>query len=279
MEFKVQISKGGSMHLRKISKTSFNSILTILMASAALLVSSSSQARMLSDDADLVEVPADVALAPKEGFDDNDMIQVVLHGMLPNVCYQLDGNRVERLSDGKTIKIHQFARRTKDGVCADQSTLPEHMKMAVPYTTEVNLGQLKLGNYQFDYLGIDGEFKEGSLNVAGATSPTIDSFPYAAVTNAQSNEVVSSMDEVKVRINIVLNSSCVELDDNIRVTKLDDVWVVQPLLKVKEGIMCIQVLRPIERNLNLGKTAPGHHLIHVRSMNGKAVNKMIEVTR
>lgn len=224
-----------------------------------------------------VELGVKSLLAPQKGFDDNDNIQVVLHGALPNACYSLLGHQIEKIDQNK-IWVRQFAMKQTDGICADESSLPPHMQIEIPFTTEVSLGQLPMGEYEFQFTRPNGEWGSRFVTIAMATALSVDSLPYAAVMGANLVDVVGPTDEVEVTLGGLLNSSCTELDPDIKVEKINDVYVLLPTVKVKTGVMCLQVLIPFTTKVNLGKIGlPGDYLIHVRSMNGKSVNRVLEV--
>jgi hypothetical protein len=65
----------------------------------------------------------------------------------------------------------------------------------------------------------------------------------------------------------------------VRVLPEDDVTVLLPTIKVKRDVLCVQMLIPFKKSLDLGSVTPGIHLIHVRSMNGKSVNHVVNVAR
>jgi hypothetical protein len=222
-----------------------------------------------------VEVLIDAALSPTVGFDDNDNVEVVLHGNLPNACYVLAETTMETDVNKKIIRLRQYAQKKTDGICAEGGNLPDFLKMAVPYTTEVSLGQMKVGDYEFSYKKSNTQLGTRMLSITEAFSPSVDNMPYAITTDVKVKDIVTSKDTVEVKIQGVLNSSCIDLDDHITVTKIDDVFVVLPTIKVRQG-MCIQMLRPFEKTIELGKVEAGHYLVHVRSMNGNAVNKIFE---
>jgi hypothetical protein len=228
----------------------------------------------------VIEIPVETALAPPMGFDDNDNIQVVLHGRLPNSCFTLGNHSLETLGDGHTIRIHQFANHRMDGICAADSELPEYMKMTIPFTSEISVGQLASGDYQFEYQKVGGTAGFRSLNVSLAGVASVDSLPYAAVSTAMAADAVNGSDDIKVTLSGSLNSTCTELDPNVPVKKSDDVYILLPTIRVKPGVLCAQVMVPFQKKMNLGKAGkPGHYLIHVRSMNGRAVNHVVEVSR
>lgn len=223
-----------------------------------------------------VEVPAELAFSPSRGFDDNDNVQVVIHGMLPNMCYTLGRSEIQKES-GSAYRIKQFAIKKEDGVCLQETTMPPHMQLAVPYTTEISLGQLSMGDYQFEFNSRQGSDKGISVNVASAKAPTVDSLPYASVSSVSVSDLVDSQQDTAVRLEGVLTSSCmVYSPTETKVQKINDVYVVLPLVKIRTDVMCTQSLRPFSAKINLGKLAEGHYLVHVRSMNGKAVNRVVE---
>lgn len=230
----------------------------------------------------LMEVPVEALLAPSEGYDDNDNVQVVLHGLLPNVCYTLGKYEVipaHSGDDGGKMRIKQYAIRNTESICAEGAMLPPHLNMAVPFVTEISLGQLPAGNYHFEYLRADSGTGLRALNISSAPVPTVDSLPYAAVTNLISQDVIGAGEELSVTLTGVLNSTCTELDPEVSYRKLEDVYIILPTIRVKPGVLCAQILIPFEVPLKLGRPEVGHYLVHARSMNGKSVNRVIEVTR
>ncbi len=185
-----------------------------------------------------IEINVDAVLAPSQGFDDNDRIQIVLHGMLPNACYVLGEPKVDHDSVSKKMRLRQFATRKSEGVCAQGENLPPHLAMAVPFTTELSVGQLPAGNYDFEYQKSESGFGIRSMNVAKATMPGIDSLPYAAVSSIAATDAIAAGTEAETVISGVLNSSCVELNPDVKVEKVNDVFVVLPTITVKDGVFC-----------------------------------------
>ena len=227
-----------------------------------------------------VELKLDNAMAPVRGFDNNDNVQVVVKGNLPNACYELAEATFERNDAGRVITIHQFANHKVDGICANSENLPAYLQMVIPFTNEVSVGVLNAGDYKFEFKKYTNENVFRPFFVSVASSPSIDSLPYAATTSAIIKDVVTTQENVMVRLSGVLNSSCTELDDVVRVEKLDDVFVILPTIKVDSSVMCLQMLRPFEKIISLGKISKeGQYLMHIRTMRGGAVNHIFEVTQ
>lgn len=251
-------------------------VLMSLLATLAVFPTFAAQAR---EDLERIDIPVESALAPVEGYDDNDNVEVVLTGYLPDACHTLAESFVEHGADGKSIQVHQYALRKDEGVCAHGASMPPHMALMVPFTVTVPIGRLPSAEYRIEYLGQGGTSRHRRLNVAIAAVPTIDNYSYAGVTSVTAPDLVSSRQDVKVKVSGLLNSTCTALDDSIRIVKENDVYVVLPVLKIRRGVICAQTLVPFQKEVTLGRLAPGKYLVHVRSMNGRAMNRVIHSGR
>lgn len=225
-----------------------------------------------------VEIPVQAALAPKVGFDDNDTIEVVLHGNLPNSCYSVGDYEVVKDDTTQTVRVKQFAFKNLEGVCAEGAELPVHMKMQIPFTNPVTIGHLPVGNYSIEFSELGGQVGMRSLAVEAAPALTVDTKPYAIISNIESSDFFGANDSVKVKVRGMVNSTCVKLDENPQVVQQGDVVIVLPTVHVTPNMMCAEMLVPIEKEFDFGKNEVGHHLIHVRSMNGRSMNRVVEVT-
>jgi len=229
--------------------------------------------------AEEVEIPVETLLAPSHGFEEKNNIQVVLYGVLPNACYTLGGNKTDMDLVKKTVLVHQYATRDRSGICAEDSSLPLHMSMVIPFTAEVSVGHLGVGDFSFQFEKPRGEKGIRALNVAPNVTLTVDSLPYAVVSGMSVPDIVNGIDEVRVNVEGVLTSTCTDLDDEVKVLKESDVFVLLPTVRVKHNVLCTQALVPFRKEVNLGRAMPGRYLIHTRSMNGKSVNRLVEVGR
>lgn len=230
-----------------------------------------------------LEIPVKALLAPQYGFEQKNNIDVVLYGSLPNGCYTLADTQIEKIGDGHTISVRQFANRDSSGICAlngsGDSGLPEHMRLVVPFTNDISIGQLDVGDYNFLYTLENGAVGTRPLQVAKNITSTPDTLPYAATMAAEAPIVLNVNDDLRVTISGVLNSSCTKLNEDVQVMNENDVFVLLPTVHVETGVMCAQVMIPFQKEVNLGKSQPGYHLVQIRSMNGKAVNKVVIITR
>lgn len=230
-------------------------------------------------DAGRIEVPVEALLAPTVGYEAKNDIQVVLYGVLPNACYTLAGASVQREPGTNALKVKQFAYRDRTGVCAEDATLPPHMASVVPFTNVVSAGRLAVGDFTFVFDVMSGGVAERVLHVSSDVTPTVDSLPYAAVSNTTAPDVINGTQDLNVTVQGVLTNTCSELNDEVKIMKESDVFVLLPTIKQKLGIFCAQVLIPFEKKINLGKAAPGLYLVHTRSMNGKSLNRVVQVAK
>ena len=65
-----------------------------IFLSLLALVSFGSAAELVSDQMS-VEAPVLKVFAPSLGYDDNDLVQVVVDGVMPNACYQQGRSEVK----------------------------------------------------------------------------------------------------------------------------------------------------------------------------------------
>src|SRR4051794_26680489 len=79
-----------------------------------------------------VQVPVGHIFIPSEGYDDNDNIQFVIDGVLPNGCYRVDHEQTDTASASENhIAVSLIALLRTDGPCANQMHLPQSLLAAV----------------------------------------------------------------------------------------------------------------------------------------------------
>jgi len=103
------------------------------------------------------------------GFDDNDEVEVIIHGQFPNACWKVDTVEKTEIKGGFDFKMK--ARKWK-AFCADIMT---------PFTKKVRVGYLKKGSY---FILNDGK-NEGVLEVRAAQFNTKDDYKYANVESVK----------------------------------------------------------------------------------------------
>ncbi len=208
----------------------------------------------------LIEVPVQRVFFPTQGYDDNDNIQVIIEGELPDPCYVLGKQTISRGPSGK-VTIRQFAWRRESTVCNSGDLLEEGA-----YSEEVSLGRLSAGTYQVN---------NRNLKVDVAPVSSLDNLNYARVTGLLTRDVVLTSGDVQITISGTLGSSCDQIKEPIDVQRQGDTIVIRPIEVRVET--CERTPVNFEKTIQVGKLPQGEYLVHVRAKNGKALQRTFDV--
>lgn len=224
-----------------------------------------------------VEVNLAGVYLPRVGFDDNDAIEAVLDGELPNLCYTLTETKVDIDHESHQINVTQYASRRTDGMCAQDASLPEEALATNPFQQTVLIGRLPNGIYNIMYSTEAGR-RARRFDVGMAPVASVDNVRYAMVTNATVPDVTSSLKPTTIELQGLLPTPCHQLA-GVATQAVDDVMVVLPVIKAISNGPCLQVIRPFTTSVDLGVLTAGRHLVHVRSANGRSVNRLLSTER
>lgn len=196
------------------------------------------------------------------GFDDNDEVEIVLDGYLPDTCYKLAFSRVTFDESRNVYQVRQYARKPP-GIC---------LPMIVPFTTEVRIGPVKAGDYKIESIGAETQSLE--VNVAIQNGP--DDFLYAPVDSARVDMHPDS-DTYTAVIAGRLTNTCMSFVE-LRLIDTGRTLQLLPIVKLAEGADCQAEEVTYEKTVRLPTgMSVGRHLLHVRSLNGKAQNAVFTV--
>ena len=197
------------------------------------------------------------------GFDDNDQVEIITDGYLPDTCYRIRPTQVFIDLDKKRITVQPKAQLFP-GVCMD---------VTVPFTTVVPISAgVPTGNYEITTK--NGSLKE-RLFVAPAPFSSPDDYLYAPVDKATVENTMQGTQTATVYGRFTNSCSMI---DNIKITVTDKTIQVLPVMKQSDkdqhGNPCAAEERPFEERITLPKLATGRYLLHVRSLNGQSVNQV-----
>lgn len=219
-----------------------------------------------------------VFVAP-EGFDDNDNVQIVIDGNLPNICFELGKTSVTRDEDGKTLSIAQLTHK-KNVLGCEQENMQDELNWKVPFQKELSLGQLPAGNYTIQFNLGSSKFQKRQFVVKKSTIRNVDDILYAPISSAFIPEMIYETENGEAVLTGILATTCLHLDqDKIKVQKFDDVIVVLPELSISKEAPCLRTPRPLHEIVSLGPLRKGRYLLHVRSMSGLSINKIFTVIK
>lgn len=196
-----------------------------------------------------------------QGFDSNDNVQIVGEGRYLDGCYRNAETKVK--VDHKAMKIHLTPYAYKyNGLC---------IKVILPFDRVINIGILKAGTYTITQG--DQNNVIGKIETKPAITTTPDEFVYAPVSQAyfRNQGTINT-----VSISGEFSNSCMKLKE-MQFDVQSNVLVVQPISEMTESSTCVEGSFPFESDTEVGPMKPGRYLLHVRSMNGKAVNNLVDV--
>lgn len=248
--------------------------LSLLVLGVSLsLVSLSGLAQQARADGDpvVVAAPVERVFVP-HGFDDNDNVEVVIHGHFRNSCYKAGGSTAKVDHARKLITISPKALFYPRGACA---------QMLVPYLEAVKVGVLSHGNYTVEIE--DTDLAEKLLVVTPRTVETPDDFLYAPVDDIHlTKNPNNGRHEVTLRGMYPLTFvGCAIVTDVKTHRNPSDVVVVQPVMTIfdnDEECRARNWKPRFEIKHKLGEALPeGDTLFHVRVLNGNSLNRLERV--
>lgn len=234
--------------------------LTILLS--ALFFSFPGHADTRGNEPDLVDVSLGKGLVPV-GFDDNDRVQVVVRGTFPSTCYKVGPHEAKVDPVSKKIVLRQKAYRYK-GMC---------LNVSVAFTQVVEVGLLGEGQYSIED-NLSGK-AIGAFAVTRSTTSSPDDFIYAPVSDAYAETDVDGH-----RWLVITGSfpnRCMRMKD-VRISYYPEVIVVQPIAEMMAASRyapCTAGEFRYSERVALQNSLYGGNLLHVRSMDGQAINKFV----
>ena len=213
------------------------------------------------------QVPATV-FVPK-GFDSNDNAQVILDGSLINTCYKSGPSAARVDINKKRIVISNQTYVYPGDWCAQIQT---------PDLKVVDLGILLPGKYSlFVRNGNLPLSAAGQMEIMETPNPQSpfgpDDYLYAPVSDAFMQDPTDPQNR-KLVLRGVFPDSCMTLGET-RVKMDQSVIVVLPIAQ-HPGTACNSGgPQTYESIVDLSTAPKGKQLIHVRSMNGKSLNRIV----
>jgi hypothetical protein len=145
------------------------------------------------------------------------------------------------------------------------------LQVILPFERVIDLGVLKAGTYKITQSG--GKRNLGSIRIQKSKTEQPDDYLYAPISQAflQSRALSN-------RVFLVGNFpvSCMKIKE-VKANVQGKVLVVQPIAEIDSSVPCVEGSYTFETSKDLGAVPGGRYLLHVRSMNGKAVNNLVDI--
>ena len=216
-----------------------------------------------------VNAPVEKIFIP-DGFDDNDNVEVVLHGEFPSTCYNVGKTQATVDEDNKLIKVTASTYYYPDVYCIQSIT---------PWIQPVKLGVLNQGEY--DVVVTEDQNVTRSMTIKERTTESPDDFLYAPVENAEIDvDYTSGKQSLRLQGRFpYMFIGCMVMKEVRTYRSPDDVLVVQPIAEVVDGPVCDE--QPADRSFEVkkGLSQPfyGEGLLHVRTLHGSSLNRFISI--
>ncbi len=195
-----------------------------------------------------------------DGFDSNDHVQFMGEGQFQNSCYRHHQSRVEVDKENKIISVRPVAYKYP-GLC---------LQWILPFNRVVDVGILPAGNYKI-VQSSDGT-QLGAAHIKEATRLEADDYLYAPINQAL---IVGDKGSYKLYMDGEFAMSCMKTKE-VKFQIQRDVIVVQPIAEIDTSTPCLPGAYPFQSSVDIGLMAPGKYLLHVRSMDGKAINTLFQ---
>ncbi len=223
----------------------------------------------LAENPVLVQAPVEKVFVPA-GFDDNDKVEVIVHGHFNSSCYKMGPVSATVNETSKKVTLNAQAFYYAGATC---------IQMVTPFIKSVELDRhLTSGSYTIEVANRSVEVSQ--LRVAKATRPDADDYLYAAVNSVSVESGVDGSREIVLKgQHPYLLDGCVKFEDVKTYVGADKTVVVQPVTKIVYGDECRgAVNNRFEYRARFGgDLTQGEYLLHVRALDGNAINQFLKL--
>ncbi len=242
-----------------------------IFATTTACVAFSFAAHATAGSSVLVQAPVEKIFVP-QGFDDNDKVELVVHGHFTSSCYKMGPVDATIDAARKKIVVSAEAYYYPGAVC---------LQMMVPFIKSVELkGTLPTGNYTVEVANRPTA-ETSTLSIARSTRPDADDFLYAAVHSATLDVDTNGDQELVLKGQHPFTiQGCIKFDEIKTYLSPSKVLVVQPITKiVSDDDECVgrvnnrfEIRKKLTPDLNKGE-----YLMHVRVLDGNSVNQLLNI--
>jgi len=239
-----------------------------LLLTAAIGLMGSITTPIMADTSPLeIVAPIDRIFVPN-GFDDNDNVEVILHGEFRNTCYRVGHAGAKQLEGTNDIIVWATAYHYPQEDCAQVIT---------PFIQTVRLGVMAAGTYRI----IFEERPEitQSLRIEDASTSAPDDHFYAPVefADVQMNQQTGQHEMVVYGSFPRMFIGCALFQEIRVIQQASDMMVVLPILRTTTGEECVNAPVRFRRVVPLGRTLQTDGLLHVRVLSGNSINRFFRL--
>lgn len=243
--------------------------------SAALFFGFTFQAAIAQQTAQPIALQAKIGeVFVPYGFDDNDNVELTIHGHFPNSCYRT-GTAIAQVDDEAmeiTIQAKSYFYPQSE----------ECIEMVNPFTQVIHLGTLSAGSYKIVVQNEPTTFPDLVITHSPVLAP--DAYLYAPVDFVN---LVQTQDGPNTYMMSIAGNLPKLQDGCLRIKELKayfspaNVLIVLPIMQKFTQEECRGFVAQDSSRFELNKMIrfekPGHYLIHVRSISGDSRNLVFEL--
>ncbi len=238
-----------------------------VLISLGLVLSATAYAQ--DDKPAVSDAPVEAIFIPS-GFDDNDNVEVVIHGTFPDGCHKVESAKANVDKVKRRITITARSVVDSDEYCVQSLT---------PYIQPVSLGKLEEGSYQV-VAASNPEVME-SLAVDRRKTESPDDYLFAPVENA-SIDVNRETGKQSLKLQghfPYYFVGCMVIRDVRVVRDPVDVLVVHPIAELVNTDVCATqpADHAFEYTVGLQEPFHGEGLLHVRTLHGSSLNRFLNI--
>jgi len=204
-----------------------------------------------------------------DGYDTNDVVEIVLKGYFLDACHTLEKPEVLIDHVNKKISITPRSYRQQQELC---------IQMISPFTQVINLGRLPVGGYR---IGITSQpALEDMLNVYSSGTQNTDNYLYAPVEYAEIKKEDASSISVTLHGRYpLLKKGCMEIKNVITHEFRNNVIVIQPISEINDDASCAsrRISPDFSYSIAVPKVKAEEALLHIRTINGGSYNRVVSL--
>lgn len=218
----------------------------------------------------LVPAPVEKIFVPL-GFDDNDDIEIVVHGHFINTCYKTGpiSATVDHASNVVTIDAQAYHYQ---GGCA---------QVLVPFVQSVKIGMVNKGEFKIAIKG-SPEVQTVPLVVAESHTSSPDDYLYAPVANVSLDEMGNDQYAITIKGEYPYTYvGCMVMREVRKYLSPGNTIVVQPIAALVEGPECEdqRETKKFSYTVPVSDLGPEEYLLHVRVLDGNSLNHFVDLAR